>query len=441
MDLDADAASALSPSGARPTPGLEPMRLRHILLDLLDKVMQGADEGAVELRVLTVAGGTAVRLEIADTSPGVPADKDHPLCERFERLDTYGTRINGPGLGSLSKQLAILVGGRAGYDENPGGANVSWLELPLDAPPMRALNVLLVDDVAMNRDVVASFLRAAGHTTTCVGSGAAAIAAAAITDFDIVLMDVRMPEMDGLETTRRIRAFGDARGRVPIMALTSRFFPKQVAACLEAGMDAHLVKSFNLDALLATVEQAAAGSGSGKSRSPVSMAANSVIPLVLDPMACDRYSWQLVPPGVAANLQVIEPELPIFDQTVLDEIIKFLSAADLEEQLLTLIARGEGLLCRLHMPGMLSQGSELAEAAHKLAGAGTLGFSYVADAARRFEVATETGGQEMVVLADHLATAIKASMPIARQQLGAILTILGNRPFLVTDGRAEAAGC
>ena len=121
-----------------------------------------------------------------------------------------------------------------------------------------ALRVLLVDDVAMNREIVASFLRAAGHITTCVKSGSEAVAAVATADFDVVLMDVRMPEMDGLEATRRIRALDGARGRVPIIALTGQTSPEQIAQCARADMNGHFAKSFDLDALLATVVQAAA---------------------------------------------------------------------------------------------------------------------------------------------------------------------------------------
>ena len=80
----------------------------------------------------------------------------------------------------------------------------------------------------MNRDIAGSFLSAAGHEVTCAEGGAEAVAAAASTDFDVVLMDVRMPEMDGFEATRRIRALGSARGRVPIVALTAQAFTEQV---------------------------------------------------------------------------------------------------------------------------------------------------------------------------------------------------------------------
>ena len=119
-----------------------------------------------------------------------------------------------------------------------------------------SLHVLVVDDVLMNRDIAESYLRAGGHTAVCVGSGAEAVAAVTTMDFDVVLMDVRMPEMNGLEATRRIRALCGARGRVRIIALTAQAFTEQIAECLKAGMDGHLGKPFDMDGLLAAVARA-----------------------------------------------------------------------------------------------------------------------------------------------------------------------------------------
>jgi PAS domain S-box-containing protein len=123
--------------------------------------------------------------------------------------------------------------------------------------PGRALHVLIADDVAMNCDIAAAFLRAAGHKETCVNDGAAAVVAAAITDFDVVLMDVRMPVMDGLEATRRIRRLGGTRGQVPIVALTAQAFAEQVEECRKAGMNDHVSKPFDPDTLVAAVVRAA----------------------------------------------------------------------------------------------------------------------------------------------------------------------------------------
>jgi CheY-like chemotaxis protein len=122
---------------------------------------------------------------------------------------------------------------------------------------MGRLHVLVVDDVPMNCDIAVAILRAKGHEATCVESGVQAVEAATRTDFDVILMDVRMPQMDGLEATRRIRALDGVRGQVPIVALTAQSFTDQVTKCRDAGMDDHLVKPFDPDSLLAVVVQAA----------------------------------------------------------------------------------------------------------------------------------------------------------------------------------------
>jgi PAS domain S-box-containing protein len=268
-------------SGTSPKLIADPTRLRQILLNLLGNATKFTRQGTVELRLRSLADGSALRIEVADTGPGISAEQRQRLFKDFERLDSEVTStVEGAGLGlALSARLASLMGGNLGHEDNPGGGSVFWLQLPPDAvagsppvmpadfdtpeaviapAPVRALHVLVVDDVLMNRDIAGSLLRSAGHTVICVEGGAEALAAAATTDFDVVLMDVRMPGMDGLEATRRIRAQDGVRGQVPIVALTAQAFTEQVAACRAAGMDSHLTKPFDPDTLLAAVVQAAA---------------------------------------------------------------------------------------------------------------------------------------------------------------------------------------
>ena len=108
----------------------------------------------------------------------------------------------------------------------------------------------------MNREIAAAFLRTAGHDVTCVDGGAEAVVAATASDFDVILMDVSMPGVDGLQATRRIRTIAGARGQVPIVALTAQAFTEQVQKCRAAGMDSHLSKPFTPAALLTSVSRA-----------------------------------------------------------------------------------------------------------------------------------------------------------------------------------------
>jgi PAS domain S-box-containing protein len=252
-------------------------RLRQVLLNLLGNAIKFTARGSVDLRVGTAGDGGVLRIAVADTGPGIPAAKQGLLFQRFERLETDGSRtVEGAGLGlSLSAQLAGLLGGRVGHADNPDGGSVFWLEIPLhpvvpagptgahvatapDAAPVTGLRLLLVDDVAMNRDIAGAMLCAAGHSVACAENGEEAVAAAAAHVFDVVLMDVRMPVMDGLEATRRIRLLPEPYGRVPVLGLTAQAFADQIAKCREAGMNDHIAKPFEQAALVAAVAALAA---------------------------------------------------------------------------------------------------------------------------------------------------------------------------------------
>ena len=385
----------------------DPTRLRQVLLNLLGNAVKFTSHGTVELRLRQVADGTFLRIEIADTGPGIPAEECQRLFRDFERLDTEANQgVEGAGLGlALSARLAALLGGRLGHDDNPGGGSVFWLDLPMDtavasppaeppaavahaaAPPV--LHVLVVDDVAMNRDIAGSFLRAAGHRVTGVEGGAEAIAAVGTIDFDVVLMDVRMPEMDGLEATRRIRAFDGERGRVPIVALTAQAFTEQVAECRKAGMDSHLSKPFGPDTLLTAVLRAVAAR-------PVrgeSLGARSA-------------------PGLSPAGAAIGSELAVFNLTVFELTAFYLTPEAVAAYLAAIAERGEALLRGLRGPDALMQtGDELAEAAHTIAGsAGMFGFERLTSLGRRFERAIQGGAPEAPALADGLIAALEVTL-------------------------------
>jgi light-regulated signal transduction histidine kinase (bacteriophytochrome)/CheY-like chemotaxis protein len=248
----------------------DPSRLRQVLLNLLDNAIKFTESGWVELRLCSAAGGRQ-RIEIADTGPGMPHATHGQVFEEFRRLQSASSLIAGAGVGlAIAARLLMLMGGDLGYEDKPGGGSVFWLHLPLAAsadggqsaaapepkPPAK-LRLLVVDDIDMNRDIASAFLTAGGHEVTCAESGEEAVAAVEAADFDVVLMDVCMPGMDGLEATRRIRALRPPRAGVPIVALTAQVFAEQIAECRTAGMNSHLAKPFAYDTLLEAVAQAA----------------------------------------------------------------------------------------------------------------------------------------------------------------------------------------
>jgi CheY-like chemotaxis protein/HPt (histidine-containing phosphotransfer) domain-containing protein len=267
----------------------------------------------------------------------------------------------------------------------------------VDAPsfasiqPVRIYNVLVVDDVLMNRDIASSFLRLGGHTATCVESGADAVAAAGQNDFDVILMDVRMPGMDGLEATRRIRALGPGRGDVPIVALTAQAFTDQIAACRAAGMDSHLAKPFDPDTLLAAVTQAVT---TGHKAVEVKKAT------VADDAVAETHFDALAYAGDTLNKAT-------FDRTT-----SFLPPETAAGYLRTIHELADSLLRRLRMPGAIARdGDDLADTVHSLCGSAAMfGFDRLNGVGRRFEHAIRSGSPDVTPLAEGLIAALEATL-------------------------------
>ena len=261
----------------------DPARLRQVVLNLLSNAVKYTDVGNVELRVLAGSVPGALRIEVADTGRGINEANRELLFKDFERLDTTSS-AEGTGLGlAIAARIVRLMGGTINYIPNPtvaglttGDANpgsLFWFELPAAEPVAQTLvdakngalpssqRVLLVDDIKINRDIIGSFLHAAGHAVNLAESGAASLKLAAEQRFDLILMDVRMPDMDGLEAARRIRMFPGAHGQVPILALTAYTSLEQIACCMEAGMNGHVPKPVDYETLIAAINTAIAGVG------------------------------------------------------------------------------------------------------------------------------------------------------------------------------------
>jgi PAS domain S-box-containing protein len=391
----------------------DPTRLRQVLVNLLGNAVKFTPAGSVEVRLLPVDGGQSIRVEVVDTGPGIWARHRDKLFQTFERLNAEAmSGIEGAGLGlALSARLVQAMGGRIGYDDNPAGGSIFWAQLPCgtadlvespadlgtspqDVPRMR---VLIVDDEALNRNIARGFLTLAGHQVVCVGSGAAAIQAAAAEDFDVILMDVRMPGMNGLEATRLIRALPVPRGQVRVVAVTAQAFSQHIELCRQAGMDCHVSKPFKQAVLLAALANTRTAPG------------NTVLAETLPPTA----------------LLTAVPEIATLDRGMFEDVAQSLTAAELAENLEILATRLETLRRDLLTPGKLSAPGPLTEAAHKLAGgAGTFGFLAVAATARRFEAAADTHMEtaQLRVLADHLVADIGASLAVLRQDFIAMTT-------------------
>ncbi|HEX4197116.1 MAG TPA: ATP-binding protein [Caulobacteraceae bacterium] len=254
----------------------DPARLRQILTNLLSNAVKFTSQGRVGLSVAKAARGDRYYFEVRDSGIGFEPDHAERLFSRFEQADGSITRqFGGTGLGlSISRQLAELMGGQISAAGKPGRGAVFTLMLPLpaarDAPaatetvlerPARPPRVLVVDDNETNRKVAELILAAIGAEVTCVEDGQAAVGAVESGDFDVVLMDLQMPVMDGLSATRAIRAreAKDGLPRLPVVVLSANVMREHVEASNAAGADDHIGKPVRAETLIAAVLQAVEG--------------------------------------------------------------------------------------------------------------------------------------------------------------------------------------
>ncbi|MDQ0443372.1 CHASE domain-containing protein [Methylobacterium persicinum] len=245
-------------------------RLRQVLLNLLNNAVKFTAAGSVTLDIAPVncPSGADLRVQVIDTGIGIAADKLDRLFRRFSQVDgSIQREYGGTGLGlAICRHLVGLMGGTIQVSSEAGAGSTFTVALPLrptvpdedgrEAPLPRVTrhaHILLVDDFAVNRELAKAVLAVAGHSVEIAVDGESAVRAVEQGSFDLVLMDVQMPGMDGMEATRLIRALPGPVAHVPVLAMTANVLPEQVAAYRAAGMDGHVGKPFAHDDLLETV--------------------------------------------------------------------------------------------------------------------------------------------------------------------------------------------
>jgi TMAO reductase system sensor TorS len=268
LDLDS-AIDPEVPTALRADPG----RLRQVLLNLLGNAIKFTDRGRVHVGVMhqgVADDRVRLRFEVSDTGAGIPMEAQGRLFQEFSQVDQQSTRrAGGTGLGlAISKRIVTAMGGAIGVTSAPGRGSTFWLTVSLapalgevrrDAPAAEVsvapLEILVAEDNLVNQQVARGLLQRRGHHVNIVGNGRAAVEAVKAHHYDVVLMDVHMPEMDGIEATREIRRLPGESGRVPIIALSASAMKDETELCLEAGMIGHLPKPIDPVALAATLSR------------------------------------------------------------------------------------------------------------------------------------------------------------------------------------------
>ena len=242
------------------------MRLRQALFNLVGNAVKFTLEGEVKVaaHLFESNGAQRLRLEITDTGVGISRDAQASLFQRFSQADGSTTRrFGGTGLGlAITQRLAEMMGGEVGVKSLLGRGSTFWIEV--DAPEtepaattdiaqadcLDGLSILVVEDNATNRMIATKLLENLGATVETAEDGERGVEAAMRGGHDLILMDIQMPGIDGMEATRRIRERGGKTAATPVIALTANVMAHQRQDYLNAGMNGVVGKPINPSALL-----------------------------------------------------------------------------------------------------------------------------------------------------------------------------------------------
>ncbi len=257
-------------------------KLSQVLLNLIGNAIKFTESGAVDITISTVPGrgdrGVMLRFEIQDSGIGIDVDRQERLFEAFYQANEQVSRkYGGTGLGlAICRRLVDVMGGEIDVQSEVGKGSLFWFtarfehgevsalremryELPTNLVGAPSQSILLVEDNDINALVTQTFLENMGHAVVHAETGEAGVKAAAIEVFDVILMDISLPGIDGIEAARQIRAFSDGKYKgVPIVAMSAHVFQNEISAVLEAGMNAFVGKPVSPERLVEVLNEVTA---------------------------------------------------------------------------------------------------------------------------------------------------------------------------------------
>ena len=380
-------------------------RLRQVLMNLLNNAFKFTSEGAISLKVQLTETGE-MRFLVRDTGCGIPEERRQALFKPFSQVDSsISRRYGGSGLGlAICERLVTAMGGRIDFESHVGLGSLFWFDLPLasasrgavdrhaglvnaetgrPAPPLPRGRILVVEDHPTNRELAQAMLERLGLEVGLTENGQAALECLARESFDLVLMDMQMPVLDGLETTRRWRRQESPSGpRLPIVAMTANAMPEDQRRCREAGMDDVLCKPFTRSDLYRTLRPLLtpheAEAGHLRADAPAASSGfESTQNLESSPLM----------DGVAAGAGGVQDTPgPLLDAATLTSLETSLGQDTLSGLIERFIERLEERHSRMAESLDREDRDELGEAAHALKGAAaSMGCSGLADAAAALE--------------------------------------------------------